>query len=49
MAGALGAEDWYARLGWRLIRWGTRLGGGPRQRQRRAHLAEKKTRPAAAR
>jgi hypothetical protein len=23
--GVLGAEDWHARLGWRLIRWGTRL------------------------
>jgi hypothetical protein len=48
--GVLGAEDWHARLGWRLIRWGTRL----RQRAERSGRTgltspKKKTRAATAR
>jgi hypothetical protein len=44
------SEDWYAGLGWRLIRWGTRL----RQRAERSGRTgltspKKKTRTAAAR
>jgi hypothetical protein len=47
---ARAAEDWYARLGWRLIRWGTRL----RQRAERGGRTgltspKKKTGAAAAR
>ena len=49
-ARVLGAEDLYARLGWRLIRWGTRL----RQRAEKGGRTgltspKRKTRPAAAR
>ncbi|MGH6903122.1 MAG: glycosyltransferase family 29 protein [Geminicoccaceae bacterium] len=47
--GALGVEDWYARLGWRLIRWGTRLRQRAESSGRTGLTSPKKKSPAAAR
>jgi Glycosyltransferase family 29 (sialyltransferase) len=47
--GVPGAEDWHARLGWRLIRWGTRLRQRAESSGRTGLTAKKKTRAAAAR